>query len=269
MFICPVCRAPLSRREGSFTCPANHCYDLSKEGYLYLLPPNKKHSHDPGDTREMVAARRAFLDTGGYALFREELVRLAGGLGLQDGNCLLDVGCGEGYYTAALHAALPGARVMGVDIAKCAVRAAAKRYKGISFAVASCFDLPVPDASVDLAVNVFAPIVPGELGRVLRPGGALLLAVPGPEHLYGLKEMAYEEPYLNELKDTVYEGFTLSGRTEVTGELRLRDNESIRNLFAMTPYYWKTSPEGSARVRGARQLDTPISFHFLHYTRNG
>lgn len=269
MFHCPICRAPLLPGEGRFFCENGHCYDLAKEGYLYLLPPNKKHSKAPGDTREMVAARRAFLETGSYGLFRRELVRLVKKHSPRSGPlAILDVGCGEGYYTGALKECLPGSAVAGIDIAKCAVRAASKKYKGISFAVASCFDLPVADGAMDVAVNIFAPIVPEELLRVLRPGGILLLAVPGPRHLFGLKQLAYDAPYENEKKDTAYEGFTLLERTAVEDALHLENGKDIENLFSMTPYYWKTGVEGCARVRSAASLQTPVSFHFLVYQKN-
>ena len=66
LFRCPVCGAPLSREEKVYRCPAGHSYDIAREGYTYLLPPNQKHSAAPGDDREMAAARRDFLSKGYY-----------------------------------------------------------------------------------------------------------------------------------------------------------------------------------------------------------
>ena len=77
MFICPVCGNLLQKEEKAYICPKGHNYDLAREGYVYLLPPNKKHSKDPGDNKQMVAARRAFLETGLYQPFSDELDRLA------------------------------------------------------------------------------------------------------------------------------------------------------------------------------------------------
>ena len=191
MFICPVCGNLLQKEEKAYICPKGHNYDLAREGYVYLLPPNKKHSKDPGDNKQMVAARRAFLETGLYQPFSDELDRLAlECLGKNGSPVVLDAGCGEGYYTGRLAQALgERARVFGFDISKCAVRAAAKRYREIAFAVGSSFGIPFADAAADLVVNVFAPIVPEELARVVKPGGHLILAVPGERHLYGLKEI--------------------------------------------------------------------------------
>ncbi len=270
MFICPVCGQLLQKEGTAYTCSLGHSYDLAKEGYVYLLPPNKKHSKDPGDNKQMVAARRSFLETGLYRLFSEELNRLAlEAVGERGNPVILDAGCGEGYYTGRLASAFAGrARVYGFDISKCAVRAAAKRYRNIAFAVGSSFGIPFADAAADLVVNVFAPIVPGELARVVKPGGYLILAVPGEQHLYGLKEILYENPYENTYKETEYPGFTFLKRTMAGDDITITDNQTMLNLFAMTPYYWKTGVEGGEHLRRTERLDTHIEFHFLVYKRN-
>lgn len=271
-FTCPVCGAPLLWGERACRCPAGHCYDLAAEGYVYLLPPNKKHSKAPGDDKGMVAARRAFLESGGYDLFREKLCSLAAGLlnGLP-APVVLDVGCGEGWYTGGLCRALAAAgcqpQVYGVDVSKFAVKAAAKKYREARFAVASAFSLPAAASSVDLAVNVFAPIVPQELERVVRPGGFLLLAVPTPRHLYGMKQLLYEEPYENERRDTDYPGFRLLRRETEEGRLALASPALVQALFTMTPYFWKTPRAGVERLRRAEGLRTEIGFDFLIYRR--
>ena len=272
LFACPVCGRPLERGEKAWACKKGHSFDVAAEGYAYLLPPNKKHSKDPGDTKQMVAARRVFLEAGYYEPFRRRLCELAReALAGLPASAVLDVGCGEGWYTAALLDTLRGAgaepEVCGIDVSKSAVRAAAKRHKGIAFAVASAFSLPAADASADLAVNVFAPIVPGELRRVVRPGGFLLLAVPTPRHLYGMKEILYDEPYENEYRETDYPGFALVSREAVTGEIQLDSPALIEALFSMTPYYWKTPRAGCARLRAASSLRTEIGFDFLLYRR--
>ena len=94
LFTCPICAAPLERGERAYTCPNGHCYDIAKEGYVNLLPANKKHSADPGDDKVMVAARTKFLEGGWYAPLREALCALA--LSHTGENpVVLDAGCGE------------------------------------------------------------------------------------------------------------------------------------------------------------------------------
>lgn len=135
----------------------------------------------------MVQARRRFLQTGGYAPFAEKLRQLVtDALRGKENPLLLDVGCGEGYYTGFLYDGLQKeeipARVAGFDISKEAVRLAAGRYKGIAFAVASSFAIPVADGACDCVTEVFSPLVPEEFRRVIKPGGTLILVVPGHRH---------------------------------------------------------------------------------------
>ena len=96
LFVCPLCGGALERQGGSYLCPAGHCYDISREGYTYLLPVNRRHSKAPGDDMAMTAARHAFLEKGYYAPLREKLCQLAVEL-TGDTPAVLDNGCGEGY----------------------------------------------------------------------------------------------------------------------------------------------------------------------------
>lgn len=271
LFCCPVCGGALCRDRQALVCAAGHSFDAAAQGYVNLLPANHRHSQAPGDDKGMVAARRAFLDAGWYAPFAAALSELACGCcaGVK-APVLLDAGCGEGYYTARLTAALgAGARVAAFDISKNAVRSAAGRYKGIEFAVASSFAMPLAAAAVDCAVNVFSPMAPAEFARVLRPGAALIYAVPSARHLFGLKKILYEQPYENAVEDVAYPGFALSRRVPVRGSITLNDAGMIAALFAMTPYYWKTPRGGAERLAAQTSLTTEIGFDFLVYLREG
>lgn len=269
MLICPVCEQKLEQHGASYRCEAGHLFDLAKEGYVNLLPANQTHSHHPGDTKEMVQSRRAFLEKGYYAPFAASLYETARtALAGKRAPALLDIGCGEGYYTAWLKkAAHPASPVLGVDISKWAVRQAAKQNKDCTFAVGSAFRLPVASQSVDLAVNLFAPLATEEVVRVLKEDGIFLYGIPGPQHLYGLKEILYDHPYENETKHTEYEGLCFLNRVTVTDTLHLTDPADIKALFAMTPYYWKTPKEGAQRLEGCRELSTQIHFDFLLYQK--
>ncbi|WBY64155.1 putative RNA methyltransferase [Thermocaproicibacter melissae] len=271
LFACPICGERLDRLEKAYVCPNGHSYDIASEGYVYLLPPNKKHSKMPGDDKAMVASRRRFLESGCYRIFSDALNHLALKYYPADGSAIVDAGCGEGYYTSRLaeffseHGMNPP--LCGFDISKFAVKAAAKKYRSIPFAVGSMFGVPVPDSSAGLLTNVFAPIVPEEFARVVEPCGAMILAVPSERHLFGLKQILYEEPYENERHDTEYPGFRFIERVPIRGEIRTDDRQLIRDLFTMTPYFWKTPRAGSERLAAAGHLETEIGFDFLVYKR--
>ncbi len=268
-FVCSVCRSPLERLDHAMVCGKGHSFDVARQGYVNLLTPDQMHSKLPGDTKEMVASRRDFLEAGYYAAFRGALCGLAAEyLSGKEDAFAADVGCGEGYYTGGLREALPRAEILGFDISKAAVKAAAGKYKGVSFAVASSFSLPLADGSCDLLTDVFSPLVPEEFARVLKPGGFFLYAVPSERHLYGLKEILYERPYENVRRDTDYTGFSFVERRQVRDVIRIPDAETARALFEMTPYYWKTGIEGSRRLLETSGFSTEIGFDFLVYRRS-
>lgn len=268
IFCCPACGGALERRESALVCPKGHSFDVARQGYVHLLPVKQMHAKVPGDTKQMVDARRRFLALGHYDAFRDTLRRLVSEH-LPQGGTVLDAGCGEGFYTAALaEAALEkNGRTAGIDISKFAVKAAAGRHKGIDFAVASLFHIPCAAESVDVLTDVFAPIVPAEFHRVLKPGGTMILAVPGARHLYGMKEVLYDAPYENEEHGTDYEGFEFLGGESVRREITVEGAENIEALFSMTPYYWKTDVAGGERLRRLNTLETKIKFRFLVYRR--
>ena len=137
LFCCPLCAAPLTRDEHSYRCPNGHSFDIAAAGYTHLLPANRKHSKAPGDDKEMVAARSAFLEQGYYLPLRRALEELACTLTRDlSAPVLLDSGCGEGWYTAGLFHALSAQgkqpQIAGVDISKFALKKAAKRLPRVN-----------------------------------------------------------------------------------------------------------------------------------------
>ena len=148
----------------------------------------------------------------------------------------------------------------GTDISKFALRTAARRERDVEFAVASSYRLPLAEGSVDAVLDCFSPLALEEFRRVLRPGGRFLYVVPGPRHLWEMKEILYENPYPNEEKETPYEGFRYREIVPVEEALRLECREDIRNLFRMTPYFWKTPRAGAERLAALDQLEVRASF---------
>lgn len=273
LFRCPLCAAPLTREEHRYLCPNNHSFDIAAAGYTHLLPPNRKHSKAPGDDKEMVSARSAFLDKGYYLPLRQALESLARSLTASlPSPVLVDSGCGEGWYSAGLFQALASAgntpQIAGVDISKFALRRAAKRLPQGEFAVASVYRLPLPDACADLLLNVFSPLAAGEFARVLRPGGHFLYVVPSARHLWQMKQVLYPQPYENPVKREDYPGFVWQEAQPVRYTLTLDDPADIMALFHMTPYAWKTPREGVAHLEQLASLTTQIGFDIHIYTRN-
>ena len=254
--LCPICGAPLAKRERALVCPGHHSFDIARQGYVNLLPVQQKHSQDPGDTREQVLSRRAFLDTGTYAPILEALIEAARKYGAS--GELLDVGCGEGYYCAGLSQAL-GLPLTGVDISKEAVRAAAARYKGPNWLCATAAHLPVGDECVGLLTSLFALTLPEEFLRVLRPGGLYIQVVAAEDHLLGLKRIIYDRLTHKE-KHTTQElpGLTRLHSQQISFDFSLT-KEQIPWLFAMTPHLFSIGKAGAARLAQAQTLEDRAS----------
>ena len=182
--ICPLCGNELLKKDKSYCCENHHSFDIARQGYVNLLAVQQKHSLLPGDTREQVLSRRAFLEGGFYAPIAQTLLETARSLGLS--GSMLDVGCGEGYYGSRAAGALPGAHVTGVDISKDAVRMAAGRYKEGTWLCATASKLPFPK-EFDLVLSMFALTLPEEFSRVLKEKGIFIQVLAAEDHLMGLR----------------------------------------------------------------------------------
>jgi 23S rRNA (guanine745-N1)-methyltransferase len=264
---CPVCRERLHLSDGTrWVCANGHSFDVAKEGYVNLLRSGRKVTRSPGDSQEMVAARRRFLGLGSYDPMT---AAVAAAVAAEGSRLVLDVGCGEGRHTRAL----PGT-VLGVDVAKPAVAAAAKADRAGAYAVASAADLPLDDGIVDAAVNVFGPIMPEELARVVRLGGVVVTASPGPRHLEELRRLVYDEARPHEVKPPLRhapESFALEDVATVAFPLRPLDAAQLHDLFAMTPYRWHAPPgieQTLARV-AAEGFSTGADIRVATYRRTG
>ena len=269
MLICPNCGSPLTREDRTLGCEHGHRFDLAASGYCNLLL-GKKAGEFTGDSREMVSARRRFLDSGAYGPLRQALCRRILSLA-PDPVRLLDAGCGEGYYTRAVTEALASSgrtvEALGVDISKAAANYAAKRDKRTQYVTASSYHLPVSAHSADLILSLFAPAPPEEFARVLAPDGRVILAVPGTEHLWELKTAIYDEPYENREDKHTLPGFRQTGREKLTYRVHLDSPQRIQDLFSMTPYIHRTGKDSMDRLRALSEMDLTLSFLLLTFEK--
>lgn len=260
MLICPVCGMPLFVSDGSVLCEKGHRFDFAKEGYVNLLRTNKSGDRI-GDDKLAARCRRDFLNKGYYAPLKNALVSL---LADQRGS-LLDICCGEGYYTSAL-AKNENMRVYGFDISKEMVRLAAKRGN-ISVFVANMASIPVADESFDYCTHLFAPFNEKEFARVLKPGGTLYTVIPGSHHLWGLKQALYDTPYLNDEKLPQASILKRTSIQKITASIHLQSPQDIDAVFRMTPYYFHTSEADKQKLIPYEQLDTQIEFIIAAYQK--
>lgn len=257
-FICPVCGENLNIMGKSYVCPNRHSFDISKDGYVNLLMSQQSSLKRHGDDKLMVRSRRDFLEKGFYDPLQKALCQKVKMTVPQNG-VIVDVGCGEGYYTGAVASAGDYA-ISGVDISKDALKYASKSMKNSEFAVASAFSLPFSDKSADCILNIFAPSAYGEFSRVLKDNGVLIKAVPFSEHLWELKCALYENPYKNKPGKRDDELFLLTATDEIKYKISLTSADDIMNLFRMTPYYYKTGRAETEKLQNLNELETTVHF---------
>ena len=254
--ICPICGDVLQRHEKEYACEARHSFDIARQGYVNLLTVQQKRSLHPGDTREQVLSRRAFLEGGFYEPIADALCETARELGAE--GPILDVGCGEGYYCTRLAKAL-NAELTGLDISKEAVRVAAGKYKEATWLCATAAHIPVPDKSVKTLTSLFALTLPEEFKRILADDGLYVQVLAAQDHLLGLKGIIYPELLLKE-KDSVPElpGFRLMKSVPIRFTFTV-EGEQVQNLLSMTPHVYRISKEGAARLAATEKLTDTAS----------
>jgi SAM-dependent methyltransferase len=268
---CPICHTQLAQVGNMLKCTSNHSFDIAKEGYVNLLRKPL-----PGDTKEMLLARRDFLERGFYQPLSDAInvLVVAHRPDVSMPLTILDAGCGEGYYLGRLQHVLseqwdiqPDC-VIGIDISKDAVRMAAKKYNArTDFIVANLKEpLALVDNVIHVLLNIFAPRNPSEFARVLAPGGLLIVAIPNPDHLQQIRGALHLLGIEEQKEQHVIEQFAdhfsyVTGET-VTYMLHLSRKE-IEQVVMMTPNYWHLSDETRAAMAGLEEIETQISFTCL------
>lgn len=272
---CPVCLQPLSGNSKHLECPDRHSFDAAKQGYWNLLLANQKRSKDPGDNTEMVQARRNFLALGHYQPLANTIAdRVARKALEQPATRILDMGCGEGYYTCRMQQQLEVShceyQLAGLDISKHAVKAACSQSKAITWMVASGARMPVADNSLDLITVLFSRLMAEEFCRTLKPGAELLIAYPGEDHLIELRTLIYDEVRHSGFNPApvLGESFEHISTEPVRYRFTLPDQTQISQLLAMTPHGWRINQNARERLAELSKLELTLDVCLARFRRN-
>jgi len=269
---CPIDGVELICQENQLICENGHSFDIARQGYVNLLPVQHKRSKEPGDSKQMVSARASFLSTGVYAPIANKLAELVDSyVSGNQSTCLLDAGCGDGYYFDIMFKHLKDKvgqgelSFIGMDISKPAIMAAAKRNKLITWIVGTNRQPPILKSSVNIIVCVFGFQSFEGFYDILAPGGKIILVEPGANHLKELREIIYAEvkrsepsnlSHLEEMGLYLVEEQLLQLKTGVI------DNEQIKSLLLMTPHFYRANKEGRAIATNLQKIDLTIDILF-------
>ena len=266
IYLCPLCNQPLHLQASkkTYTCQNHHSFDRAKEGYINLLPVQFKHSKEPGDNKEMITARRLFLEAEFYEPLAKALAMMINLAHVPNNNTyrLLDMGCGEGYYSRQIERYFEVSQqllLFGNDISKIAIAAAAKKQPSAHFVVASSTRLPYHHDYFDMVLRVFAPSDYHEIKRVLKPSGYLLTVTPGPRHLWQLKEFIYSEVKEHAEETTIPEGFEQLTSQRISYRISPNANERLA-LLQMTPFAWSAGELVRSKLNNLSELEIEIDF---------
>lgn len=261
---CPLCHEPLVVARTELWCGSGHHFDRAKQGFVNLLRPGHARKAVIGDDQEMVAARRRFLDRNHYQVLSDGLRELVTELHARESvGTLLDVGCGEGSFTAAMLDALghlDQSTAMASDISRPAVRLTARRAPRALTTVASVIEMPVADGSVDLLTSVMAPLHEAEFRRMTHPGSRILVVSPGDSHLAELRQVLYPSYRPHDEQMALAQVFEVEQTRRFTATAHLATRDELDEVWGMTPYRWNTPLDGQERFAQVDALTVTVHF---------
>ena len=235
-FACPICQENLTLVESSLKCNNRHSFDLAKFGYVNLAPQIKQSANYD---KENFQNRQQILEAGFYQAILEGVSDLLAAN--PSAKTVLDIGCGEGFYSRKLQESHPDKTFYAFDISKDSVQIAAKSEPNwaVNWFVGDLARLPIKDASMDILLDIFSPANYGEFRRVLSKDGILIKVIPTKNHLKEIRQKVQDQltkkDYSNQdIKDHFQEHFTILSSQTASLTKTITANH-LQALLSMTP----------------------------------
>ena len=235
-FACPICQENLTLVESSLKCNNRHSFDLAKFGYVNLAPQIKQSANYD---KENFQNRQQILEAGFYQAILEAVSDLLSNS--KNAKTILDIGCGEGFYSRKLQERHPDKTFYAFDISKDSVQIAAKSEPNwaVNWFVGDLARLPIKDASMDILLDIFSPANYGEFRRVLSKDGILIKVIPTKNHLKEIRQKVQDQltnkDYSNQdIKNHFQEHFTILS-SQTASLTKTITAEQLQALLSMTP----------------------------------
>ncbi|VOR10114.1 23S_rRNA m1G745 methyltransferase [Streptococcus pneumoniae] len=235
-FACPICQENLTLLETNFKCCNRHSFDLAKFGYVNLVPQIKQSANYD---KENFQNRQQILEAGFYQAILDAVSDLLASS--KTTTTILDIGCGEGFYSRKLQESHSEKTFYAFDISKDSVQIAAKSELNwaVNWFVGDLARLPIKDANMDILLDIFSPANYGEFRRVLSKDGILIKVIPTENHLKEIRQRVQDQltnkEYSNQdIKEHFQEHFTILS-SQTASLTKTITAEQLQALLSMTP----------------------------------
>ncbi|HEU3500919.1 23S_rRNA m1G745 methyltransferase [Streptococcus pneumoniae] len=235
-FACPICQENLTLLETNFKCCNRHSFDLAKFGYVNLAPQIKQSANYD---KENFQNRQQILEAGFYQAILDAVSDLLASS--KTTTTILDIGCGEGFYSRKLQESHSEKTFYAFDISKDSVQIAAKSEPNwaVNWFVGDLARLPIKDASMDILLDIFSPANYGEFRRVLSKDGIVIKVIPTENHLKEIRQRVQDQltnkEYSNQdIKEHFQEHFTILS-SQTASLTKTITAEQLQALLSMTP----------------------------------
>ncbi|SNG63651.1 23S_rRNA m1G745 methyltransferase [Streptococcus pneumoniae] len=235
-FACPICQENLTLLETNFKCCNRHSFDLAKFGYVNLAPQIKQSANYD---KENFQNRQQILEAGFYQAILDAVSDLLASS--KTTTTILDIGCGEGFYSRKLQESHSEKTFYAFDISKDSVQIAAKSEPNwaVNWFVGDLARLPIKDANMDILLDIFSPANYGEFRRVLSKDGILIKVIPTENHLKEIRQRVQDQltnkEYSNQdIKEHFQEHFTILS-SQTASLTKTIAAEQLQALLSMTP----------------------------------
>ncbi|HEU6258552.1 TPA: putative RNA methyltransferase [Streptococcus pneumoniae] len=235
-FACPICQENLTLLETNFKCCNRHSFDLAKFGYVNLAPQIKQSANY---NKENFQNRQQILEAGFYQAILDAVSDMLASS--KTTTTILDIGCGEGFYSRKLQESHSEKTFYAFDISKDSVQIAAKSEPNwaVNWFVGDLARLPIKDANMDILLDIFSPANYGEFRRVLSKDGILIKVIPTENHLKEIRQRVQDQltnkEYSNQdIKEHFQEHFTILS-SQTASLTKTITAEQLQALLSMTP----------------------------------
>ncbi|HGQ0115828.1 TPA: putative RNA methyltransferase [Streptococcus pneumoniae] len=235
-FACPICQENLTLLETNFKCCNRHSFDLAKFGYVNLAPQIKQSANYD---KENFQNCQQILEAGFYQAILDAVSDLLASS--KTTTTILDIGCGEGFYSRKLQESHSEKTFYAFDISKDSVQIAAKSEPNwaVNWFVGDLARLPIKDANMDILLDIFSPANYGEFRRVLSKDGILIKVIPTENHLKEIRQRVQDQltnkEYSNQdIKEHFQEHFTILS-SQTASLTKTITAEQLQALLSMTP----------------------------------